>query len=150
MAISLASVAIVKSALNVDVIANNSRVQAMATEAAQTALRFCERRITFMPAGFTIKDAPVAGHLWTDIDNWNDANNINQVPLNVIASDDSAFRTVRQPECMVEYFDATETVVIVTARGFSPNYLAANDGTTARGAVIWLQSILSVVAVPVV
>jgi hypothetical protein len=37
---------------------------------------------------------------------------------------------------------ATDNIVVVTARGFSDNYVQDSAGHTQSGSVVWLQSII--------
>ena len=61
-----------------------------------------------------------------------------------LKSTDTAMTLPRQlPQCMAEYSPLGNSVVIVTSRGFSPDYTANNNGETQSGSVIWLQSIVS-------
>jgi hypothetical protein len=45
----------------------------------------------------------------------------------------------KKPECVVENLSGSG--VVITARGFSPDYAADGSGYTTSGAVVWLQSI---------
>jgi type IV pilus assembly protein PilX len=60
----------------------------------------------------------------------------------------SSFLPSRPPECVAEtqtlgVAPNTFTAIVVTARGFSPDYSADVNGQTTAGSVVWLQSILN-------
>lgn len=148
VAIGLASAAVMRGSLSADTVANNARVQTLANQAAQLALRFCETQVETPQnqrvAGFVIQPV-TAPHLWTVFANWEGggAKALN-VPASVIASTNSSFTPNKLPQCIAESSNDVAGVptIIVTARGFSPDYAQADDGRQTAGSVVWLQSTL--------
>jgi hypothetical protein len=66
------------------------------------------------------------------------------VPDPVLVSADSPVKPP-SPQCLPEYTflnDGTTQVVLITARGFSPDYQQDDTGRTTAGSVVWLQSML--------
>jgi type IV pilus assembly protein PilX len=138
--IGLMSVGIMRNATSSDQVANNSRLQAQANQAAQMVLRFCEDQLAAGASGkVPPKDAPTppAKPLWTVKTNWQAA------PAGVaytlqktdIKGGDSNFPKV-PPQCISEVSQDNTAVYTITARGFSSDYSAA----TNSGAIVWLQS----------
>ncbi|WP_374672950.1 hypothetical protein [Ideonella sp.] len=147
--IGLASVSVMRGALNSDLIANNTRVQSLATQAAQLGLAYCERLLNDSTPSdgsdmeklhTTAADAPA---FYNTLANWADAN-VHTVPEDWMASADSSFSPENRPQCMVEQLNNTaggdDRQFAVTARGFSPDYSADDNGNPASGSVVWLQS----------
>lgn len=172
--IGLASAASMRNALSSDAVANSTRVQLQATEAAQIALRWCEQQVVAgNVAVVPLQQPPAAGASaptnWEDIGAWNPgaSRRAQAVPAAFIQSATNTSGTTqtlsgwRAPECMAECrrLDTAEgaisaatsagcnntgqhEAVIVTARGFSPDY--AEDAATGRqlsGSAMWVQSI---------
>ena len=134
-----------RSSLNTDLVANNARVQALATQAAQIGLRYCEREAIKATPGVPVRAAPTKPGeqaSWTVFNNWYGGGAVAvTVPLTAMKSDNSSFSPTFRPQCIAEY-DITvpgAKVIIVTARGFSPDY-AETEGRTTAGSVVWLQS----------
>ncbi|HEX5686454.1 MAG TPA: hypothetical protein VFY73_20690 [Ideonella sp.] len=143
--IGIASVSIMRGALSSDLIANNTRVQSLAMQAAQIAMRYCEDEVVKVRGGGppTIIIQPAGAHKWDEFANWKDSAIVNTVPDTYMKSDDSTFVPSTMPQCIVDSqtFGSTE-VFQITARGFSPDYSADGDGNTESGSVVWLQSML--------
>lgn len=151
--IGLASVAIMRNTLSNDIIADNNRLQSQAMQAAQAGLRYCESL-----AGTPTQTAQAAAAS-PDLENWNTFANWTgnagatlaaqaalQVPASFVNSLDSSATKRRNsrklPQCMAQIRSlGTANVYVVTARGFSDNYIETN-GRTQTGAVVWLQSIV--------
>ena len=172
----LASVS-VRGASGSEQIANQSRQRALAQQAAEAALRFCEQQVLFEldgnPAtiGFAPEPAPVgvpfswapgaAGGGRAAMSNW-DASNAAENPyfatgnlkaVAFVAQGDvgpfTYFR--RQPECMSQFITpANNTDFVTTARGFGPDVVAKTDGNVPQGTEVWLQSFVTVTLVPAV
>lgn len=150
--IGLASAAVMRSSLTSDVVANNARLHTLAQQAAQLALRFCETQVERdskdWVGGFTINAASSGAPYWTSFDTWHGGGAVSavDVPDAVLGSGDSSFKPATPPQCMAEWTNALPGVktVIVTARGFSPDYDQSGDGRQTAGSVVWLQSTLRV------
>jgi Tfp pilus assembly protein FimT len=146
--IGIASVSIMRGALSSDLIANNTRVQTLAMQAAQIGLRYCEdeavkHAMTQPHLVHVLPDA--AERAWETLGNWGDADKVNDVPSQYMESDNSTFVPGTLPQCMVQQKNlGGQTIYEVTARGFSPDYAADEDGSTASGSVVWLQSLLRI------
>ena len=164
----LASVS-VRGASGSEQIANQSRQRALAQQAAEAALRFCEQQVQANadadPAtiGFAPEAAPVgagvpfswepgaAGAGQAAMSNW-DANSAAENPyfatnnLKAVvfaAQGDAALFTYfrRQPECMSQYVTpANNLLFVTTARGFGPDVEGKTNGNIPVGTEVWLQS----------
>lgn len=144
--IGIASVSIMRGALSSDLIANNTRVQTLAMQAAQIGLRYCEdeavKHAKTLPTVVHVLDDS-GDRAWETLGNWGDADKVNEVPSEYMSSDNSTFVPGTSPQCMVQQKNLSgQTIYEVTARGFSPDYAADEDGSTASGSVVWLQSML--------
>jgi type IV pilus assembly protein PilX len=146
--IGIASVSIMRGALSSDLIANNTRVQTLAMQAAQIGLRYCEDEAVkhAMSQPYLVHVLPDAvERAWETLGNWGDADKVNDVPSQYMESDNSTFVPGTLPQCMVQQKNlGGQTIYEVTARGFSPDYAADEDGSTASGSVVWLQSLLRI------
>jgi Tfp pilus assembly protein PilX len=144
--IGIASVSIMRGALSSDLIANNTRVQALAMQAAQIALRYCEDEAVKDARGelTLIRVLPdSADEAWEDFNNWGDPEKSNEVPSEYMESDNSTFVPGTMPQCMVQEDNLSgQPIYQVTARGFSPDYSSDRNGNTESGSVVWLQSLL--------
>jgi type IV pilus assembly protein PilX len=146
--IGLTSVSVMRGALSSDLVANNTRVQALAHQAAQLGLAYCERLLNdstpsdgsdMQKLHTTLATEP---SFFNDLSNWTEAN-VHTVPDDWMASDTSNFTPETKPQCMVEQLNDTDNKdhdFAVTARGFSPDYDRDDDGNTVSGSVVWLQS----------
>lgn len=150
--IGLASAAVMRSSLTSDVVSNNARVHTLAQQAAQLALRFCETQVELESkdwvGGFTIHAASPGTPYWETFATWNGGAAISaiRVPDAVLGSADSSFKPATAPQCLAEWSDALPGVptIIVTARGFSPDYDQTDAGRQTAGSVVWLQSTLRI------
>lgn len=139
--IGLASAFTMKQAINSDVVSQNVRAEALAQEAAQIALAYCEQRAA--ADADSIKPHHDTGH-WNDLDHW--ALQAGTSAPTTLSQDDIALQNASftpsvMPQCMAEASGLDSRVVLVTSRGFSPDYEADDsNGHTQRGAVVWLQS----------
>lgn len=157
MVIALMSVSVLRGSLTSDLIANDMRAQSLAQQSAELALRYCERRaaadIEAGAAGFVLPalddddgDAsngrPVR---WNTFSNWFGGGLAAvSLPDAVLLSAESPVRPP-SPQCLAEYAyldDGSTQAVLVTARGFSPDYRQDTVGRTTAGAAVWLQSVL--------
>ena len=172
----LASVS-VRGASSAEQIANQSRQKALAQQAAEAALRFCEQQVQFEldgnPAtiGFAPEPAPVGVPFsWepgaagggraamSNWDAWNAAENpyvaTNNLRRVVFAAqgDNFGFEYFRrQPECMSQFITpANNADFVTTARGFGPDVAAKTNGNVPQGTEVWLQSFVTVTPVPAV
>jgi type IV pilus assembly protein PilX len=150
--IGLASAAVMRSSLTSDVVANNTRLHTLAQQAAQLALRFCETQVERESkdwiGGFSIHDASPGDPYWQSFASWQGGGAVQavDVPDAVLASADSSFKPSTAPQCLAEWSDAVPgtRTIIVTARGFSPDFDQTDTGRQTAGSVVWLQSTLRV------
>lgn len=142
--IGLVSATAMRGALTADQISNNARLESLAKQAAQIALRYCEteaakdasaRAITIQAAA-----APKTKQAWETYGNWVGTKPLaTTISKDYMKSTDSAFTPSSLPQCMAEISPDSPALTIVTARGFGPDYVA----TSNAGAVVWLQSIIA-------
>lgn len=150
--ISITAVLAVKGAMSGEQVSNNLRVSAVATQSAETALRFCEDKVT--KGGATVLLLPLSNttgipSMWSSRSNWT-ATNVITVDANVADSSDAAGRTTAtRAICMIEemrlpVLNTTGTAAnyLITARGFSQDYQANSGGSILAGSEVWMQSTL--------
>jgi len=162
--IGITSAAAIRNATSGEKLTNNIRVQALAQQYAEAALRYCEAELVKPEAtrAATLAEVnilqgnhdPLAGAiknglLWQETGTWTGAGGAavskTSVPENQIKSADSAFKPAKLPECVVEKqrMPDANTAYVITARGFGPGYQGdAATGETLNGSVVWLQSIV--------
>ncbi len=157
--IGLTSAAAIRNATSNERLTNNVRMQNLAQQYADAALRYCESQIARDDADVarvaTLKEANIVTTAfgdpaaWNRVDTWTGAGgasaSLTTVPEVQIRSADSSFRPTMLPQCVVErqILDDDQNAYVVTARGFSPDYTAnAGTGATTGGSVVWLQSTL--------
>ena len=163
--ISLLATLSIRNATSGEAVSGNVRTTALANQAAEIALRYCEDTLAAIHPAATIPVtppmAPPAG--WnelaytgaplhgTDTTKWDGGPTaeVFLIPLASVNSGSVTFK--RAPECMVEsirtakatapFFTTTSTYVI-TARGFGPEVDTAVATVRARpqGTEVWLQS----------
>ena len=152
--IGLSSAAVMRNAMMADAVSNNTRMEALATEAAQIALRHCETRLLNGDSTLVVQPVAAAGQepAWRSFANWHGDTATRLTNDDVVAegaalSYDNADR--RLPQCLVEQYPDPNSpgtqlanTFSVTARGFSPDYSEDNNGRRQSGSVVWLQSIL--------
>jgi len=158
------SVSVMRNALSTDLITNNNRTQSLATEMAQLALRFCEEDLTKVkdgvPALFTgsnpIKAKSTTERVpgsnngdfvmaWESRQNWvGTAPVARRLTQNQLRSTVTPFTPAPgfEPQCLAEYSPDADTgeVIVVTARGFSPDFREGTNNRVTNGSVVWLQS----------
>jgi type IV pilus assembly protein PilX len=164
--ISLLAVTSMRGASSAESISGNVRTTELATQAAEIALRHCEkaaiRHTKVTLSGST--DAELLNYDVQGLDNtkmiWADTAVRWQ---NMATWDSTATATYvlttttlgsgtykRPPECMVESLTGTTPVganaaFIITARGFGPEVAAADsDRTRPQGSEVWLQSTIEI------
>lgn len=165
--IGLTSAAAIRNATSGEKAGNNIRLQNLAQQYAEAALRYCEAELrkpngVAAPVGrggtrlvdanitTTAVGAAMGDTFWGKSATWIGvapaASTRTVVPESQIKSDASAFKPSKLPECVVETqvmpgIVPARLAHVVTARGFSPDYTAdAETGQTTNGSVVWLQS----------
>jgi Tfp pilus assembly protein PilX len=139
---------------------NNMRMDALAQQYAEAALRYCEtelqkptasRTATLQAAKIPATTPTASGWeqtvTWTGTPGTGGASATRTpVPVQNISTSGTTVVPTTPPECVAEtqtIGSPTFTVTVVTARGFSPDYSKDSAGNTTGGAVVWLQSILN-------
>ena len=147
--VSLMAVSSMKTAVSGEVVSGSVRANQLAHQAAEAALRYCERAVDPGTATYTLPSvqAVQATARWQDVSATWDAGSapgyVFPVPLSVVNTTTTAALTLfkRSPECVVEALDATGNAYVVTARGFGPEVEA--PGASSRrpeGSEVFLQS----------
>jgi type IV pilus assembly protein PilX len=158
--ISLLAITSLRGAGSAESIAGNVRTTELATQAAELALRHCEKSAQLLTypvtpiepytTDFPITSiAPVGSSLWKDMPTW-DSSTTNTATYVLPASVfpiDAATGYKRPPECMIELVtggmpdgtsDVGPSAFVITARGFGPEVPAGRGRPT--GSEVWLQS----------
>lgn len=159
--IGLTAAAAMRSAVTQEKVVNNLRVEFAAQTMAEQALRYCEGEVMKPPANRVteLKDIeklgakPMADLQWDQSSAWAAPTAPVAQAASAAASasapasslfltlDANLVPTVPQPpQCLVERVQVAngqDEALVVTARGFSPDYVAG-----ASGSVVWLQSFL--------
>jgi type IV pilus assembly protein PilX len=160
--IGLTSAAAIRNATSGERATNNVRLQNLAQQYAEGALRYCEDQlrqadINAVPPGprvaslaeVNIPTTAVGGApAWDQAATWSGgpggaSATMTILPAAQISSADSAIVPTTLPRCVVErqLLADGNTAYVVTARGFSPGYAPINGAsTTTSGSVVWLQS----------
>lgn len=162
--IAISSTFALKAAMTQDYIGAGQRARSQALQAAEAALRYCEAAIsapTPTPDQLALvvhpvpEDAADVRPMWQRPDTWNGANagRINVIPNGfAFAPDHTSYN--RRPECVIDRMelrpvnssnkDLSPVPFTITARGFSPDFDSAADGTPTNGAVVRIQSVIQV------
>lgn len=153
--IGLTSASAIRSATNGEKLTNNMRMQNLAQQYAEAALKYCEKelekadvsRVTTLAEANIVTVAFGATAAWNQAATWTGSGGASAskttVPQSQIKSSDSSFVPTHLPQCVAEKqtLAAGATTYVVTARGFSTDYTAdAGTGKTTSGSVVWLQS----------
>jgi type IV pilus assembly protein PilX len=165
--ISFTALSAMKSATSGERVTNNIRMQSLAQQYAEAALRYCEAEVAKVDANRvnTLRNAnifndngsgspvnanyPAAG--WSQANTWTNAgggaaSSLTAVPAAQIQSGISTFVPTRLPQCVAERSQLPDgsLVTVITARGFSPDYVRKDAASelTENGSVVWLQSTL--------
>lgn len=153
--IGLTAAASMRGAISSERVVNNLRVEALAQQYAEAALRYCEAQMVLPSTGRVplLQDAqlpavsPIASANWQLSSTWTTTPTaIVSLPPTQVRSVNSSV-TATLPQCYVnpvQLIGGGSTAFVITARGFSPGYSANANGTTRSGSVVWLQSLVAV------
>lgn len=163
--IGLTAASAMRGATSSQRVTNNVRMDNLAQQYAEGALRYCEQQLqladasrvaTLQAAKIPAVNMTVAGTTgaWEQTVSWTGAAGAGGAAATRTALPATQYSTsgvssivpTTSPECVAEtqtIGSPTFTVTVVTARGFSPDYQADSAGKTTHGAVVWLQSILN-------
>lgn len=127
---------------------NNQRVEASALQYAEAALRYCESELAKDNASriaslqnTNIPHSTPADLVWVLPTSWNDPGAATRITVPDDKLQINAAHSVLpffRPQCVVEQNSVQG--LLVTARGFSPDYTRDGLGQTLTGAVVWVQS----------
>lgn len=149
--IGIGSMTAMKSGIFGNMVVANMSQNQMALQAAEAALRFCERQAMATPPGVPIQPVPLVDtdqpRAWSDIANWAVGSPmVATLPAAVVDSAAANVSYNLAPQCMVERMELRtvrgamdEDAFLVTARGFSPNYRRDGQGVI-NGSEVWVQS----------
>lgn len=152
--IGITSAATIRNAASGEKLTNNIRVQYLAQQYAEAALRYCEAElgkpdatravtlseVNLVQTGLGSTPAWSLATTWTGTGGASASKTV--LPENRIKSTDSAFRPPTLPECVAEkqVMPDGNLSYVITARGFSTDYRSGAGGVTTSGSVVWLQS----------
>lgn len=153
--IGLTAATAMKTATSNERVVNNLRLQNLAQQYAEGALRYCESELakptalrivpSLVDASITV--TPATAPNWNKTTTWLASPSLAaEVTDTFISSSNSSFKPTKLPQCYAErhVYASAGTVTVVTSRGFSPDYLAdATTGETTNGSVVWLQSVVT-------
>lgn len=143
VAVTFMSISVMRSTLSSDLITNNNRTQTLAMEMAQLALRFCEADAANAAMVIQPKVDPNAQMLWQKKGSWEGSGSAlvaKELSEDNLKSANTPFVPSKKPQCLAEYDPKADGVIVMTARGFSPDYKSDNEAKTTAGSVVWLQS----------
>jgi type IV pilus assembly protein PilX len=140
---------------------NNLRMEATAQQYAEAALRYCENQISTVPdgnrpAGLQSANMPLTTptppntspptSAWETVANWAAGSAILVIVPADRITDANTVGVTNRPQCIAEQQTVGASIyraIVITARGFSPDYVADANGNTTQGAVVWLQSVIN-------
>ena len=135
-------------------VAISVRSQALAMEASEAALRYCEAQALASEPVITIWEPPATGDRdpsrWKTPSVWVGDNKASAtVPQDWLTAGGTRVVYSLRPECMVERMrlpglpgTMRRETFLITARGFSPESSLRPDGRLQSGSEVWLQSTL--------
>ncbi len=154
-----------RNAASTEMVSGNVRTTELATQAAESALRYCEQQTeayiqSLAGSTVTVAITPLAylaTARWSQktsgtLDYWDGSGSLtspawNAINASTVVNGTTTFK--RPPECMIERaFDPAATdpsintaTFIITARGFGPEVQPADPSRTRpSGTEVWLQS----------
>lgn len=155
--ISFAGLMAARNSASYEQFSNNMRTNQVARQAAEAALRYCERAAidkaestgdsTYSEAVDKVYTAdPVLTNIdqgiWNSKANWG-STGANLITVNLTYTNDvksaSQIKDGNQPTCIIE--SLSNGRYLVTSRGLS-NDASVTDGALTTGSEVWLQSIL--------
>lgn len=152
--IGLTSAVAMRTTLASEQSANSLRLEGLAQQYAEMALRYCERQMDMEPADRVTAlqsidanaSVALASATWNQTATWvGTAATALEVPDDWVSPTGVAFTPRTEPQCFVERvrLDSNVEAFLVTARGYSPDFEAdGSTGRAKRGASVWLQSFM--------
>lgn len=149
MITSLGASTLMRQAFGTERVAWGARGQLQAQQAAELALRYCEQQLLRNDVTWPVQPWRPGSTLahWQQPASWIGAGRLaRSVPPGVMTSDQSPYSQFELPDCLAEEQHLADgaSVVLITARGFSPDYHADARGHTVAGSVAWMQSWLRI------
>lgn len=142
-ALALASASALRSAVGAEQVSTGFRMQALAAQAAELALRHCEALLLTGQWPEVLGAAPLApgAQAWAERAAWSSAA-VRSPPEQVWLPPGEASPPWPPPVCLGEHLALSGgQVQRVTARGFSPD-ARLSQGSLTAGSEVWLQSVL--------
>jgi type IV pilus assembly protein PilX len=152
--ISMVALTSLKNSVSGEQVSNNLRTNALATQAAEAALRYCENQVLTSAAGLVINEVSLTGtttlpNLWETRSNWTSTFAM-VVPASFVDSTVGAARPQRTlPMCMVERNPlltlggaAPRNSFLISSIGYSPDYSKNASGVVVAGGEVWMQLLL--------
>jgi hypothetical protein len=143
-----------KASISGEQIANNIRISATVNELAELALRYCEDGVIKNNNNLVRLPFPVSApsgalpSAWQTLGNWSvTPSQINVVP-NAQLQDALGRSPAKAPVCMIEEMRLAPIDMqrlqgyLITARGFSQDYVEAANGAITSGTDAWVQSMI--------
>lgn len=145
-----------RRAATVEEISNNARVSQVATQAAQSALNYCEAVVIDSQGdGDRFDDAtrklvqntdPLTGPedtnaAWASLANWADSSTVRLTVPVAPGEAATVLSSAPAPHCIAEALEGGQ--FLITARGLSVGASYNNNGQLQGGSEVWLQSIIT-------
>ncbi|RUS65931.1 hypothetical protein CUZ56_02531 [Saezia sanguinis] len=146
-----------------ELVNNNTRARAMATQAAESAMNFCKAGVfagtlsaASAPAGVTNLNT-YTGTRWQTMSYWGGGNSgYHQLDLADLGGSMTGYTNAdTRPDCLIEditaYVEFNSTSEVsgrrsvayrITTRGYSPNFTQDNNGLSKTGAQVWMQIVV--------
>lgn len=158
--LSVVALYTVRDAVTGEQVSKNIHTNAVAMQSAETAMRLCEDAVrtgqAMLGSASVVKNDASEGLAggdmptqWKTRANWYaGAAKVTLIPADYITT--ASMRPLPRPRCMIEQYrlrrpdgDATlSDPYLITAVGYSPDYLANANGNAVAGSEVWLQSVL--------
>ncbi|WP_165797543.1 pilus assembly PilX family protein [Solimonas fluminis] len=159
---TVSSVVAMRGATASDMVSQNIRSQNLALQAAEIALRYCERQLMNNATlnVFSLNNGAVLDE-WRVAGNWTDTTRVNTTPSSFLGS---TVTYATPPQCIVRRLSYDEMygsinmdqttirpedrgvppgnvfIYRITARGFSPEFQRNSSGKSISGSEAWVQS----------
>jgi hypothetical protein len=143
-----------KATLSTEQVATNFRMNMVAHELAELALRYCEDGVMKNDAILIILPLPLDAasgampQAWSNLSNWTASpRQVNTLPAPQLQDALGASPAIA-PICMIEEMRLVPIDMqrnqgfLITARGFSQDYQEASDGSITSGTDAWVQSMI--------
>ena len=143
-----------KATLSTEQVATHFRMNVVAHELAELALRYCEDGVMKNDTFLIILPLPLDAasgampQAWSNLAHWTASpSQVNTVPAAQL-QDAMGASPATAPVCMIEEMRLVPIDTqplqgfLITARGFSQDYQEASDGAITSGTDVWVQSMI--------